>query len=219
VTPDRWGRRLESDRQTVMLNIGLTGGIGSGKSTVAAYLQKLGAPVIDADKVGHEIYLPGTPAYEEVVAEFGRGILAPDGTIDRQRLGAIVFADRAALKRLEAIVQPRIFEEVLARIAKMRADGVTIPIVVEAAIMLEARWGGTFDQIWLVVAPREQVVGRIQLQRGLNPQQIEARIQSQMSEEERRKRATVVIENNGTLEELFTKVRALWDALNARDAH
>jgi dephospho-CoA kinase len=219
VTPDRWSRRLESDRQTVMVNIGLTGGIGSGKSTVAAYLQKLGAPVIDADKVGHEIYLPGTPAYEEVVAEFGRDILAPDGTIDRQRLGAIVFADRAALKRLEAIVQPRIFEEVLARIAKMRADGVTIPIVVEAAIMLEARWGGTFDQIWLVVAPREQVVRRIQLQRGLNPQQIEARIQSQMSEEERRKRATVIIENNGTLEELFAKVRALWDELNARDAH
>ena len=219
MTPDRWSRRLESDRQTVMVNIGLTGGIGSGKSTVAAYLQKLGAPVIDADKVGHEIYLPGTPAYEEVVAEFGRDILAPDGTIDRQRLGAIVFADRAALKRLEAIVQPRIFEEVLARIAKMRADGVTIPIVVEAAIMLEARWGGTFDQIWLVVAPREQVVRRIQLQRGLNPQQIEARIQSQMSEEERRKRATVIIENNGTLEELFAKVRALWDELNARDAH
>lgn len=200
-----------------MVNVGLTGGIGSGKSTVARFLRELGATVIDADRVGHEIYLPGKPAYDEVVAAFGREIVASDGTIDRKRLGAIVFAEVAALRRLEAIVHPRIFATIKERIAQMRAQGATAPIVVEAAILAEAGWQGFFDQVWLVIAPLAAVLQRVQAERGLSPEQIEARIQAQMPVEERRKRATLVIDNSGSIEELRAKVERHWRDLLARD--
>jgi dephospho-CoA kinase len=200
-----------------MLTIGLTGGIGSGKSTVAKILAGLGAPSFDADKVGHEIYLPGTPAYHDVIAAFGQGIVAPDGTIDRKKLGPIVFADPAQLKRLEAIVHPRMFERMRQMVAEMRARGVTAPIVIEAAILIEAHWQPLFDEIWLVVAPREKVVQRVEAERGLKPEQTEARIKAQLSDEERRKHATIVIDNSGTLEELRAKVEKLWDELLVRN--
>src|SRR5579875_1548037 len=200
-----------------MLTIGLTGGIGSGKSTVAKILAGLGAPSFDADKVGHEIYLPGTPAYHDVIAAFGQGIVAPDGTIDRKKLGPIVFADPAQLKRLEAIVHPRMFERMRQMVAEMRAQGVTAPIVIEAAILIEAHWQPLFDEIWLVVAPRQQVLRRIEAERGLKPEQTEARIKAQLPDEERRKHATIVIDNSGTLEELRAKVEKLWDELLVRN--
>src|ERR1700726_4911764 len=170
-----------------MLTIGLTGGIGSGKSTVAKILAELGAPSFDADKVGHGIYLPGAPAYHDVITAFGNGIVAPDGTIDRKKLGPIVFADPSQLKRLEAIVHPRMFERMGEMVAEMRAKGVTAPIVIEAAILIEAHWQPLFDEIWLVVAPREKVVARVEAERGLKPEQTEARIKAQLSDEERRK--------------------------------
>jgi len=193
-----------------MLTVGLTGGIGSGKSTVAKILAELGAPSFDADKVGHEIYMPGGPAYRDVIAAFGDGIVASDGTIDRKKLGPIVFADPAQLKRLEAIVHPRMFERMREMVAEMRSKGVTAPIVIEAAILIEARWQPLFDEIWLVRAPREQVVGRIEIQRGLKPSESEARIRAQLSDEERAKHASLVIENNGSLEELRNLLKEVW---------
>src|SRR5437879_1578033 len=108
-----------------MLTIGITGGIGSGKSTAAKILAELGAPILDADKVGHEIYQPGTPAYRELIDTFGEGILAPDRTIDRRKLGPIVFADPAALKRLNAIVHPKMFARMGEMVAAMRSGGET----------------------------------------------------------------------------------------------
>ncbi len=200
-----------------MLTIGLTGGIGSGKSTVAKMLAQLGAPSFDADKVGHEIYLPGAPAYHDVIAAFGNAIVAPDGTIDRKKLGPIVFADPAQLKRLEAIVHPRMFERMGQMVAEMRAQGVTAPIVIEAAILIEAHWQPLFDEIWLVVAPRDKVVQRVEAERGLKPEQTEARIKAQLSDEERRKHASIVIDNGGTIEELRVKVEKLWGELLVRN--
>ncbi|SRR5579875_288240 len=200
-----------------MLTIGLTGGIGSGKSTVARMLAELGAPSFDADKVGHNIYSPDGPAYHDVIAAFGRGILAPDGTIDRKKLGPIVFADPAQLKRLEAIVHPRMFDRMREMVAEMRAQGVTAPIVIEAAILIEAHWQPLFDEIWLVVAPRQQVLRRIEAERGLKPEQTEARIKAQLPDEERRKHASLVIDNSGTIEELRTQVNSLWQQLLVRN--
>ena len=123
-----------------MLTIGLTGGIGSGKSTVTKILAELGAPIIDADKVGHAIYEPGGPAYADMIATFGEGILAPDRTIDRKRLGPIVFADPNALRQLNAIVHPKMFARMREMVDAMRAAGERKPIVIEAAILIEANW-------------------------------------------------------------------------------
>jgi dephospho-CoA kinase len=200
------------------ITIGLTGGIGSGKSTAAKILAELGAPAIDADKVGHEIYQPGTPAYGELIDAFGEGILAPDRTIDRRKLGPIVFADPAALKRLNAIVHPKMFARMGEMVAAMRRGGEARPIVIEAAILIEANWQPLFDEIWLVTAARERVIERVERDRGLKPEQTEARIRAQLSDEERRKYATSVIRNDGSLEELRTAVTRLWQDALARAA-
>ena len=200
-----------------MLTVGLTGGIGSGKSTVAKMLAELGAPSFDADKVGHDIYSPGGPAYKDVIAAFGDGVVASDGTIDRKKLGPIVFADPAQLKRLESIVHPRMFERMREMVAQMRAQGVTAPIVIEAAILIEAKWQPLFDEIWLVMAPRERVIERVELERGLKREQTEARIKAQLSDDERRKHASLVIDNSGTIEDLRAKVTVLWQELVVRN--
>jgi dephospho-CoA kinase len=196
------------------LTIGLTGGIGSGKSAAAKMLADLGAPVLDADKVGHEIYQPGAPAYRDLIDAFGEGILATDRTIDRRKLGPIVFGDPAALKRLNSIVHPKMFTRMGEMVAAMRRDGERRPIVIEAAILIEANWQLLFDEIWLVTASRERVIERVERDRGLKPEQTEARIRAQLSDEERRKYATAVIRNDGTLDELRAAVTRLWqDAL------
>lgn len=192
-----------------MLTIGLTGGIGSGKSTVAKILGEFGAPIIDADKVGHTTYAPGGAAYDAVVAAFGATIVAPDRTIDRKKLGAIVFGDPGQLNKLTSIVWPAMFEAIRAKVAEMRA-GAKTPIVVEAAILIEANWQPLFDEIWLVRASREAVIERIQRQRGLKPAETEARIRAQLSDEERAKHASLVIDNNGALDELREVLGQVW---------
>ncbi|MBI4518345.1 MAG: dephospho-CoA kinase [Deltaproteobacteria bacterium] len=193
-----------------MRTIGLTGGIGSGKSAVAKILGQLGAEVINADLVGHEVYRPGTEGWRRVVAAFGEDIVAADATIDRRRLGALVFADPAALERLNAIVHPLIFQEIKRRIAARRAAGFALPIVVEAAVLIEANWLALVDEVWLVVASREAVQTRLRADRGMNAAQVTARIEAQLSTEERRRYADVVIENNGSLAELEARVGAAW---------
>jgi dephospho-CoA kinase len=199
------------------LTIGLTGGIGSGKSTVTKILAELGAPIIDADKVGHTIYEPDGPAYADMIAAFGEGILAPDRTIDRKRLGPIVFADPGALRQLNAIVHPKMFARMREMVDAMRAAGERKPIVVEAAVLIEANWLPLFDEIWLVEAGTEQVVQRVELERGLKREQTEARIRAQLSNGERRKHATTVIANDGTIADLRAKVAKLWDAALAQN--
>jgi dephospho-CoA kinase len=201
-----------------MLTIGLTGGIGSGKSTVAQILGEFGAPILDADKVAHTTYAPGGPAYDAVIAAFGVQVLAPDRTIDRKKLGAVVFGNAEQLNKLTSIVWPATFESIRRNVAELRASGAKLPIVVEAAILIEANWHPLFDEIWLVRAPREQVVTRIEIQRGLKPSETETRIRAQLSDEERAKHATLVIENNGSIEELRDLLKTVWrDALKRND--
>lgn len=195
--------------------IGLTGGIGSGKSTVAAILEDLGAVVIHADAVGHEVYRPGTGGWRQVVAAFGPDIVAPDGTIDRRRLGAIVFADAAARARLNAIVHPLIRDEIARRIEAHRRTGTATPVVVEAALLVDAGWVSLVDEVWLVVASREAVMQRLAAQRGLSPAEIAARIDAQLDDAARRRAAHHIIENVGSLDDLRARVRALWDRATA----
>jgi dephospho-CoA kinase len=196
--------------------IGLTGGIGSGKSTVSQLLGELGAFVIDADKVGHEIYLPGKEAWKQVTAVFGQDILASDQNIDRKKLGAIVFGSDDARKKLNSIVHPLMFKDIDLRIKEKRADGFTKPIVVEAAILIEANWLPLADEVWLIVTNKNAVIERVASQRGLSAKDTEARIASQLSDTERRKYATFVIENDGSLEDLKKKVQAAWSRISTR---
>lgn len=199
------------------LTIGVTGGIGSGKSTATKILAELGAPIIDADKVGHAIYAPGGPAYDDMIAAFGTGILADDKTIDRRKLGPIVFADPDALKRLNSIVHPKMFARMREMIDAMRAEGETRPIVVEAAILIEANWLPLFDEIWLVVATKDRVVERVERDRGLAREQTEARIKAQLSDDERRKHAAIVITNDGTIDDLRVTLMETWRATLERN--
>jgi dephospho-CoA kinase len=200
-----------------MLTIGLTGGIGSGKSTVAQILGEFGAPILDADKVAHTTYAPGGPAYDAVIAAFGVQVLAADRTIDRKKFGAIVFGNPERLNKLTSIVWPATFEGIRRNVTELRASGAKLPIIVEAAILIEANWQPLFDEIWLVRAPREQVVTRIEIQRGLKPAETEARIRAQLSDEERAKHATLVIENNGSIEELRDLLKEIWAAALKRN--
>jgi dephospho-CoA kinase len=198
-----------------MKTIGLTGGIGSGKSTVSQLLAELGAFVIDADKVGHEIYLPGKEAWKQVTAAFGQEILAADQTIDRKKLGAIVFGSTEARQRLNAIVHPLMFQDIDRRIQAKRAAGFSGPIVVEAAILIEANWTPLVDEVWLVETNTQAVVERVAAQRGLAASDTEARIASQLSNAERRKHAQLVIHNDGSLADLKQRVGQAWERLSS----
>lgn len=194
------------------VSIGLTGGIGSGKSTVAAMLAELGATVIDADKVGHEIYRPGSEGFRLVRDAFGPTVVGADGTIDRRALGARVFGDPAELARLNALLHPLIGAAIRERVAAARAARPGVPAVVEAAIMLEAGWR-FFDRIWVVLAGRETAVARVTASRGLRRDEVERRIDAQLPNAERRRQADVVLENDGTLDALRAQVEAAWRAL------
>jgi len=202
----------ELDRMTKV--IGLTGGIGSGKSTVSQVLAELGAVILDADKVGHEVFKPNTEAWHEVVAAFGRQILTPSGEIDRKKLGKIVFSKPESLSRLNQIMHPRMYDMVKAQIEEYRRQEVAV-VVLEAVVLIEANWTSLVDEVWVTVAPQAMVLKRLKEQRGLEEEQTLARIRSQLSSEERIKHADVVINNDGNLDEVKAKVKELWERLVA----
>jgi dephospho-CoA kinase len=192
-----------------MVVIGLTGGIGTGKSQVARILEELGAAVIDADIVGHEAYLPETKAWHQVVEAFGEDVLAPSGEVDRKKLGSVVFSDAHALERLNAIMHPRMYEMIQSRIQKLQEDGRNV-VVVEAAILIEAKWTPLIDELWITAAAEDGVVQRLQGRSNLQESDIRARIHSQMPQEERLEHADVIIDNAGTLTDLRDRVEKVW---------
>jgi len=193
--------------------IGLTGGIGSGKSAVARLLAELGAVIIDADKIGHEALKRDTEVWHEVVAAFGQQILTPAGNINRRKLGEIVFGNPASLLKLNQIMHPRMYEKVTAQIEEYRRRGVGV-VVLEAPLLLEAGWASLVDEVWVTVAAGATVLRRLQERTGLSESESLARIRSQLPVEERVNRADVVLNTDGELDELEAKVRGLWQRLH-----
>jgi len=194
-----------------VLVIGLTGGIGSGKSTVARRLAELGARVIDADRVGHEVIEPGGEAYGEIVRAFGREILDAEGRIVRKKLGALVFAEPEKLRALNAISHPRMAERMARQIEQFRqARPIPPAIVLDAAILFQAGWERLCDRVWTVSASGETAMARIAARDGLSPEQARERLAAQWSNAKREARAHRTIRNEGTLEELFAEVDRLW---------
>jgi len=191
-----------------MLIIGLTGGIGTGKSEVARLLGRLGAVVIDADSVGHQVYAPHTETWQRVVSEFGQQVLDPEGNVDRKRLGDIVFGDSAQLARLNAITHPVVIEKVRGRLSALEHDGVGV-VVVEA-IRMDTGLSDLVDEVWAVVADADQVVARVSLRNGLSASEVARRIASQPPVDAVARNADVVVENRGSIEELKDRVESLW---------
>ncbi len=198
-----------------MILVGLTGGIGSGKSTVAKYLVEVGAAHIDADKIGHEVYRNGTPGWRAIINEFSAGVLDSDGTIDRKKLGAAVFGDAARLARLNSIVHPLIRQRVEGLARELGQKGVEV-VVIEGAVLIEAGWKVFLDEIWTVAASERDAVQRVKATRNASEEDILARIRAQMTNEERKRHSLVVIENNGNLDELREKVHREWERLMER---
>ncbi len=189
--------------------VGLIGGIGSGKSEASSILESLGAAVIDADKVGHAVYEPGTEGFQGVVDAFGRDVVGADGAIDRRKLGARVFSEAGQLERLNAIVHPLIRSEIERRIAIEREQGRADLVVVEAAILLEAGWRALVDEVWVVSSAPETGRERLATSRGLTAEEVDARVAKQMPDAERRAAADAVIENDADRAALRARLREL----------
>jgi dephospho-CoA kinase len=191
--------------------IGLAGGIGSGKSTIAGLLAGLGAVIIDADKIGHEVLDTDIKAHKQVVAAFGKQILNPDGSVDRRELGKIVFADRKALSRLNRIMHPQIYRVVKAELEQYKKQGVKA-VVIDAPLLIEASWATMVDSVWVVTATETSVIKRLE-KTGLSRDETMLRIRSQLTESERARIANVVINNDYSPDELKQKVNKLWQGL------
>jgi dephospho-CoA kinase len=209
--------------------IGLTGNIACGKSTVLAILRELGARAIDADRVTHELQQPGEPVYAAIVAEFGPGILvAPGGPIDRRALGAIVFADAAALRRLEQIVHPAVHARIMAWLKQLGNGGwgmgdgdshLPSPIphppvaVIDAIKLLESGWKPLCDAIWVVTCTPEQQLERLMATRGMSEAEARTRIAAQPPQAEKVAQADVVIDNSGSLDSTRRQIEQAWSQL------
>ena len=189
------------------MQIGLTGGIGSGKSTAAARFAELGALVIDADALAREVVEPGTDGLAAVVAEFGEQVLDADGRLDRPALARLVFGDEAARGRLNAIVHPRVRARAVELIAAAPPGTV---VVQDVPLLVETEQAGAYDLVVVVEAPEERRVQRLAADRGMSAEDVRARMASQATDEQRRAVADVVLVNDGTPDDLRAKVDALW---------
>jgi dephospho-CoA kinase len=190
--------------------VGVTGGICSGKSSVTKHLKARNIPVIDADQLGHRAYAPGTSCFQRLVEQFGESIVAEDGSINRRALGGIVFSDKSKMEELNAIVWPEIRTLIIQELDRARAEAIPL-VVVEAAIMIEAHWYDLFDQVWVVCTDETTALQRLCERNGLTEEQARQRLAAQTSNEERKKHAHGIIDNNDddTIESLVVKVDAL----------
>lgn len=192
--------------------IGLTGSIGSGKSTVSRFLAELGAVIIDTDKVGHEALEPDTELWREVVTAFGRQILTPTGEINRKKLGKMVFGNPELLTRLNQIIHPPMYDTVKSQLEEFRQQGVEV-VVLDAPLLLEANWTSLVDEVWVTEATESTVLRRLKEKWGLTEQQSLARLRSQLPPEERIKQSDKVINTDCSLDKLEAKVKKLWQEL------
>jgi dephospho-CoA kinase len=199
-----------------MLLVGLTGGIASGKSVVAARLAEHGTVVVDADAIAREVVEPGTPALARIAEEFGSGVIASDGSLDRPALGAIVFADPARLAILNGITHPAVLELSQRRFAEAGAADPDAVVVYDVPLLSEVRGKAEFDVVVVVSAPEETRIERMVTLRGMSRDEAERRIRSQVSEEDRRALADILIESGGTLDETLARADEVWAELHQR---
>ncbi len=197
--------------------VGLTGGVATGKSLVAEELERLGAELIDADAVSREIMVKGSPAYEDILKEFGPGIMAADGSIDRKALGRIVFADPEKLARLNALTHPRIIERIRARTETLKKKPGNPIIIINAALLIEAGHHKEMDRVVVVSAPVDLQVERLALRDGLDKDSALRIIKAQMPIEKKAALADYVVENSGTVAEAIEKTRELYERLKGAE--
>jgi len=198
----------------IILIIGLTGGIASGKSTAARLLGEWGAHVIDADKLGHRAYLAGTNAFDQVVATFGGDVVGSDGEIDRGVLGSKVFGQNNRLDELTAIVWPAIRTMAETEIQSIQAQDAQQVVVLEAAVLIEAGWQDLVDQVWVVVVDPETAIKRAIQRDGSDRAAVQARIDAQLSNSERTRTADQIIDNSKDSNELEHTLKLLWQQLH-----
>jgi dephospho-CoA kinase len=192
--------------------IGLTGGIGTGKTEVTHVLRELGAVVFESDKLAHSSYEPGTEAHGQIVSCFGEEVLSDSGFVDRNALGKIVFADSARRRELEEIVWPATRKLALALLKEEENRGTEF-VVVEVPKLFESGWDKLADAVWTVESPRGEVNSRVEDRSGLDESEIDARVAAQLTPEQRIEKADVTIMNDGTLEELRTQISRIWDSI------
>ena len=200
-----------------MLKIGLTGGIASGKSAVAAFLRELGFPVLDADSVAHKLMEPGQPAHDEILQVFGAEFDDAKGKIDRPKLAALVFADPAKLKQLNAILHPRVDQAVFAQFDEWQRSGVRDAAFVEAALLIEAGIAKKLDGLIVAWSENEQQVERMRA-RGMNETEAKRRMAAQLPLEEKLRQATYTVDCSGSLEETRAQVQAIAAEIRKRAA-
>ena len=193
--------------------VGLTGGIGSGKSTFSGLLRARGAAVIDADRLARDAVAPGSPGLLEVVRAFGEEVLDPDGALDRKRMAARVFADPAARQRLEAIVHPRVRDAMAAEVQRLSGAGASL-VIYDVPLLYEAGRERDVEAVVVVWAPHEAQLARLAARDGLSSAEAEARISAQLPLDEKARRADFVVVNDGTLEALSAKADALLSDLS-----
>ncbi|MEK5029693.1 dephospho-CoA kinase [Paenibacillus sp. FSL M7-1046] len=193
--------------------MGLTGGIASGKSTVSALFVEKGARLVDADVIAREVMLPGHPVLAAAVLHFGEGILLPDGTLNRTRLGEIVFHDPEARQALNQLTHPAIRQEIKNRMNTMEQEDPQRLIIVDIPLLYESELDNLFGQIVVVYVPREVQLDRLMERNGLSLEQAQGRLDAQLDIELKRNRADYIIDNSGTLAQTEQQVAVLWDRL------
>jgi len=204
---------------TAFLLAGLTGGISTGKSTVSGMFEKLGAVIIDADKLAREVVEPGEPALAQIVEEFGRDVLQPDGSLDRKKLGAVIFADAARRKRLEAITHPAIRDRFMRRLAELAARGFDGIVLWDAPVMIETGGHTSMEKLVVVATDEETQCARLCARDQIDTAEAQRKIGSQMPVAEKAKLADYVIDNGGDRAATEAQVRDVYAALlRDRDA-
>lgn len=189
--------------------IGLTGGIGTGKSTVSAYLRENGFAIIDADQIARQVVEPGTPLLAELSREFGTDVLTEGGSLDRKALAAIVFADAEKRKKLDSLTHDKIIQKIQEQIETYKAAATHRGIVIDAPLLFETGLDEKCQKTWLVTAKRDIRIARVCARDDMTAEEVVARIQNQMGDEEKKKRADQVIENSGTIRELKQQIQDL----------